>query len=174
MHPVCFSSGHEEVMEVPRRSPSSVSTGHVGRGRVRTELPDPVGFVDRVFVGRYSFPRRLRAVAELPSGIEAVVEVEVSDGRARASSVTVRGGGRHGIGWTALAKVPVRDIVATAVLSTLLRTEVAADGTVQLARLEEADALEVRDIIQRVVGYRPQPLAVAEASGAQRRGRRPR
>lgn len=123
------------------------------RGRVRTTVPDPEDFVSREFVGSFSLPRRLRAQAELPSGVEAVVEIRVENGRARAEAVTVRH--PRGVGWTALATVPVRDIVATACLSSLMRTVVLPDGTARLEPVRREDWREVRDVVRALVGYAP-------------------
>jgi hypothetical protein len=123
------------------------------RGRVRTELPSPEDFTDREFLGRFSLPRRFRAHAELPGGLSATVEVAIRDGRARAEAVTVRH--PRGVGWSALAGVPVRSIVATACLSQLMRTTVGVDGTAHLEPVRKDDWREVRDAIQRLVGYAP-------------------
>ncbi|HXF71948.1 MAG TPA: hypothetical protein VNO79_04970 [Actinomycetota bacterium] len=123
------------------------------RGKVRTTVPDPEHFVSREFVGPFSLPRRLRAHAELPGGVEAIVEIAVSGGRARAEAVTVRH--PRGVGWTALATVPVRDIVATACLSTLMRTVVLPDGTARLEPVGREDWRAARDAIRGLVGYAP-------------------
>jgi hypothetical protein len=61
-----------------------------------------------------------------------------------------------GIGWTALAGVDTRNIVATAVLATLMRATRVEEGTIHLAALgPDADADEVLQIVREAVGYRP-------------------
>jgi hypothetical protein len=71
------------------------------------------------FYGNVSSPRdgwmlpgELQVHAELPDGIHVQVDVVVVEGRAKARSVTVSALLEHGVGWQALSKTPVRDIVA--------------------------------------------------------------
>jgi hypothetical protein len=111
----------------------------------------------------YGLPRRITARAtenpDLP-GIIVTVEIEAEEGRARARSVLVETEGTAGVGWTVLANVPTRDIVATAVLASLWRMLPGDDeGTTRHLPLSlsvaDVDIDEVREIVQSAVGYRP-------------------
>jgi hypothetical protein len=106
----------------------------------------------------YVLPRKLKAHATAPDGTVADVEVEVANGRARARSVTVATEKPGGVGWTALAKVPIRNIVATACLDALFRVEVGDGEAMQLLPLRKADADDARQVVQGLVGYKPKYL----------------
>ncbi len=130
------------------------------RGKIRTEwdlmewLRDPVYPADG-----YMLPRRLTAHAtenpEMPD-VQVDVVIKVSRGHARAVKVTIEA--RSGISWEDLSKVPVRDIVGTAVL-TALHTSTPPDeeGRVYFTPINPAEPVdEVRqDIVRRLVRYRP-------------------
>jgi hypothetical protein len=134
------------------------------RGKVRMEWDEgfPLGF--KSFTSPrdgYGLPGRLTAVAtddpDLP-GVVVTVKVEVENGRARARSVLVDTDNPAGVGWTTLASVRTRDIVATAVLSALWRMEAGdEEGTIRYVPLSETDVDmdEVREIVQNAVGYSP-------------------
>jgi hypothetical protein len=84
--------------------------------------------------------------------LEVSVDVEVSDGRARARRVCVGSGSERGVSATALRAVPTREVVASAVASVLMRVELTAKG----ARLEPANHktdAAARDAVLRIVGY---------------------
>jgi hypothetical protein len=100
-------------------------------------------------------PRKLKADAELPGGVQVSIEVEVEEGRARARSVTVSTTNPHGVGWKALSEIPARDIVATAVLDSLQKVVPVSEEEVKYVIPERADAEQVREVVQAAVGYRP-------------------
>jgi hypothetical protein len=101
-------------------------------------------------------PRRLSAHAtddpDLP-GLEVDVEIEIEQGRARASHLAVTA--PDGIGWATLSRIPVRDIVGTAVLTALMRTRQGDGNAILPVPLERSDAQDARVIVQGLVGYRP-------------------
>jgi hypothetical protein len=109
----------------------------------------------------YALPRKLKARAtgnpRLPAAV-VDVEIEIDGGKARATRVSVER--LEGVGWTALANVPVRDIVGTAVLTALHRVlpgdQPGSFLTVPLSMIgKKADPDEVREIVQESVGYAP-------------------
>jgi hypothetical protein len=112
-------------------------------------------------------PRSLKADWEAPDGrIQAHVDIDVAEGKARARHVEVESEHPHGIGWRTLGQIPVRDIVASAVGYTLRKAAPWVDGALQLPALTDAgpllpiapgreDADVVREIVQAAVGYRP-------------------
>jgi hypothetical protein len=99
-------------------------------------------------------PGRLTARSE-GDGKSVRIEIEVSGGKARAKEVTVSSDRPHGVGWSVLATLPVRNIVATACLDALRRAEPGDEGTLHLSAPRKQDADEVRRIVQGLVGYRP-------------------
>jgi hypothetical protein len=110
-------------------------------------------------------PRELELDAELPGGVLVHIVVGVVEGKARARSVTVRTDKPHGVGWTALSNVPVRDLVATAVLGALHKLVPEGKvGRLVLATPSKADADVVRRIVQSSVGYRPKTEGFEVAS----------
>jgi hypothetical protein len=122
----------------------------------------PVGF--KTFTSPrdgYGLPSQFTAVAKDDPellGVVVTVEVEVEGGHARARSVCVETDGPGGIGWTTLANVRTRDIVATAVLTALWRMGPGdEEGTIRYLPLSETDfdPDEVREIVQSSVGYNP-------------------
>jgi hypothetical protein len=131
------------------------------RGKVRTTWEWGSYSDMNLLAGGYALPRYLHTVAyedpDLP-GVEIRAEVEITGGRARAIEVTVASPG--GVGWAMLSKVPVRDIVGTAVLAGLHRaTTPDVKGRlsyepISSAPADELDVDEIRQIVQRSVGYR--------------------
>jgi hypothetical protein len=126
------------------------------KGRVHTQW-DPFDF-EHVAPG-YMLPRELHADADLSDGVRAEVEIAVVDGRAIARKVAVEVAG--GVNAAALRRVPVRDILATAALTALMHVEPQPDGSfraIEVGRAVEAGQAqvdEVRQIVQRLVGYEP-------------------
>jgi hypothetical protein len=122
------------------------------RGKVRTQanLEDYGVFPRDGFV----LPHKMTANAELTDGPTVTVEIEVTEGRARARTVMVTTSGPGGIGWTMLANLPIRDIVATAVLDRLMRAR-PFEGGLHLEPIRKSDADEAREIVQGAVGYNP-------------------
>lgn len=102
-------------------------------------------------------PRKLEADAER-AGVRVSVEIDVEEGKARARRVSVETDNPHGVGWTELAKIQVRNIVGTAVLGSLMKTAAGDEGAVQLLPPERKDSDTVRQIVQGAVGYRPRTL----------------
>jgi hypothetical protein len=114
--------------------------------------------------GQYALPDRLTATAAFDDGVTAEVDIEVSVERAIARRVTVYSPKVHGVGWKALGELPVRDIVATAALDALHRMEPAGRGRQFTWRKVNKDDdgarwQEIRDLIQHLVGYNPNPEA---------------
>jgi hypothetical protein len=130
------------------------------RGKVDTSFDYPPKTITSPRDG-YGLPPRLEAVfkddAELP-GVVVTVQIEVEVGRARATKVCVETESPGGIGWTTLASVRTRDIVATAVLTALGRLVPGdEEGTYRYVLLPDADydEDEVREIVRSSVGYTP-------------------
>ena len=95
-----------------------------------------------------------------------VVEIEVADRKARARRVPFETDNPHGVGWTALSKAPVRDIVAKAGRDTLRKTVLYEDGDVLGIVLPDAkDAKEADHLVQSVVGYRPRTEGFERGEG---------
>jgi hypothetical protein len=124
------------------------------RSIVRTEVPDFGSYTVFPRDG-YILPSQLIARTER-DGVTVEIDVEIVGRRARARRVTVTAEEEAGIGWTALAGVDTRNIVATAVLSALMRASLPEEGTIHLAPLSpDVDADEVLQIVRDAVGYRP-------------------
>jgi hypothetical protein len=100
-------------------------------------------------------PQKGTADAELPGRVRVHVEIEIEEGRARMRRVSFETDDPHGVPWTALAKAPVRDIVATAVMGGLYRAVPGDEGAVQLVPLERDDATEALEVVRAAVGYKP-------------------
>jgi hypothetical protein len=113
-----------------------------------------------VFVlGGHVVPSRIPAWAELPDGTTVTLDIEVTVESARAIEVAVKN--ERGIGWTRLATVQVRDLVATAILIVLQRATVKPNGDIALAlpvgKQEEAAAW---DVMRTLVGYKPNTVGL--------------
>jgi hypothetical protein len=121
------------------------------KGRVHTkrELTDYTVFP----ADGYVLPKKMTATAEI-SGLTVVVEIEMIEGRARAQRVTVSTSDPRGIEWTPFAKLPLRDIVATAVLDSLTQVMPGEEGAWQWVP-PDPDSQAVREIVQEAVGYKP-------------------
>jgi hypothetical protein len=121
------------------------------KGRVHTErnLTDYTVFP----ADGYVLPKKMTATAEPGSGLTVVVEIEMIEGRARAQKVTVSASDPRGIEWTPFAKLPLRDIVGTAVLDSLVKVDPGNEGTFQFMPARDTEA--VREIVQAAVGYNP-------------------
>jgi hypothetical protein len=105
-------------------------------------------------------PAKVTAEADR-GGVRVEIEIDVVEGRARARRVTVETDNPHGVGWAALAKAPIRDIVATAILASLWKTVPDADGVPNIVPMERADEAAAHDVVQAAVGYRSTPIEVA-------------
>lgn len=105
----------------------------------------------------YVLPSKLQAHVELEDGAQVDVDVEIVEGKARARRVCVAAEGRSGIGWTTLATVPTRDIVATAVVQSLMTAIPGDDGGIRMTPVdpEIVDLDEVQQVVDAVVRYRP-------------------
>jgi hypothetical protein len=129
--------------------------GKKTRGRVRTEWRP--GSSKWAAVDEFVIPNRLTATAELPEGTTAVVEIEISEGRARPRSVCVSTDRPAGVGWATLSRVPVRNIVGFACLDTLAQARTLKDGTtLKITPLgKDANPEEVQAAVQKLTGYSP-------------------
>jgi hypothetical protein len=103
----------------------------------------------------WAVPRKIQADANLPGGVRVNIEIEVEEGHARARRVSFETDNPRGVGWTALAKAPVRDIVATAVLGNLKKATLRPNGSMRIELPTAQDSEAVREIVQAAVGYRP-------------------
>jgi hypothetical protein len=102
------------------------------------------------------FPREMEATWTAPDGhVIALVVIEGDEGQARARSITVTTDAARGLGWRALGKVPIRDVVAAAVQWELRKVglDEGQPFYVQEPGPEDADAIE--EILREAVGYRP-------------------
>jgi hypothetical protein len=147
-------------MEVQGRCPRVATKKKNGSGKaeIRGKVSARYNFSGGTSSPRdgWVLPGELQVHAELPDGIHVHVDVVVVEGRAKARSVTVSALLEHGVGWQALSKTPVRDIVAVGVLDALRKVTTYDDGTVLGILLpREKDMDEVNEIIQATVGYRP-------------------
>jgi hypothetical protein len=145
-----------ECLPVIRKSREEgwmATSGKEDRGTIRSKWDWLSGFTSPQ--DGWVVPREGTADGELPGGTRVHVEIEVAEGRARARRVTVESDQPHGVGWRALAKAPVRDMVATAVLGGLYRTMPGDEGAVQLVPLEPKDAEEALEVVRAAVGYKP-------------------
>jgi hypothetical protein len=133
------------------------------RGTVRTRW-DPFGDLSSPRDG-WTLPRELELDAELPGDIQVHMDVDVRQGKARARSVTISTTKPHGVGWTALTQVPVRDLVATAVRDALLKSVPTSESSRELVPPGAKDAEEVREVVQVAVGYRPDVEGFERVSG---------
>jgi hypothetical protein len=98
--------------------------------------------------GGYALPDTLTAIGE-SNDVRVEIAVELADGRAHAQSVTVSRPG--GVSSTTLRLVPVRDIMAWALLISLMRIE--RDGSnVTLTPINDPGDAEVA-LIKQLVGY---------------------
>jgi Family of unknown function (DUF5719) len=128
-----------------------MATGSEGTVRIRWEsLSDTTSPRDG-----WHLPREMGLDADLEDGVQVHIDVEVVEGRARARSVTVRTDKPHGVGWTALSNVPVRDLVASGVRGALHRLVPEGEGRMVLKAPSEADADVVLQIVRDSVGYNP-------------------
>jgi hypothetical protein len=153
----CVLHAHQSFSKEVEMAPKKAND----RGTVHTswDLSMPADFTTPR--DGYALPRKLTARAtedpRLPD-VVVEVEIEIEEGRARATRVSVERS--EGVGWTALANVPVRDIVGTAVLTALHRVEPGDQPgsfrTVMLRMLgQRLDPDEAREIVQASVGYAP-------------------
>ena len=123
---------------------------------------------DPVFLaGGFAIPRGFTAHGEHPTdGTRADVEIEIGDGpRAVARTVSVSTDRPGGVLWNTMSRVPVRDLVGTACLMVLHRGRPTPDGNtgwLPIGPDDAADADELLQIVQGLVGYRPEMLEVAQ------------
>jgi hypothetical protein len=117
----------------------------------------------------WALPREIQVHAELPDGVHVHVDVVVVEGHAKARSVTVSALLDHGVGWQALSRTPVRDIVAVGVLDALRKVNTYGGGmdspVLGLQLPKEEDMNEVGEIVRAAVGYRPKMEGFERVSG---------
>lgn len=116
----------------------------------------PLGLLDPViFDGGYMLPRQLHAQVEMDDGTVVDLDIDVDTDRVRTRSVTVSTERPGGVGWSTLARVPTRDIAAAACSGALKRMEVKGPGHAAVYAIRDSDRDQVREIVQGLVGYRP-------------------
>lgn len=104
----------------------------------------------------WHLPRGMDLDWDGPDDVHVHIEVEVAEGKAKARSVTVRTDKPHGVGWTALSNVPVRDLVATGVRAALHRLVPEGEGRLVPVRPDPvSDADVIVQIVRDSVGYNP-------------------
>jgi hypothetical protein len=127
------------------------------RGTYRAEY-DFLGEVSSPRDG-WALPGRIQVHAELPDGIQVDVDVVIAEGRTKARSATVTALLEQGIGWQALSRAPVRDIMAVGVRDALRKVNTYGGGmdspVLGLGLPREEDKDEVDQIVRAAVGYRP-------------------
>jgi hypothetical protein len=130
----------------PKRKPPERGTLHV---EVTADLwSEPVFLTDGHVV-----PSSIPAWADMADGTTVTLDIEVSDGRARAVKVSVESA--RGIGWTTLANVPTRDLVATAILTVIQRATVKPNGQFALAPPAKGQEQAAWEVVRALVGYEP-------------------
>jgi hypothetical protein len=123
------------------------------RGTVHVEVTDDL-WSDPVFLtDGHVVPSSIPAWADMADGTTVTLDIEVSDGRARAVKVSVESA--RGIGWTTLANVPTRDLVATAVLTVIQRATRKPNGDIALAPPAKGQEQAAWAVMRSLVGYEP-------------------
>ncbi|SRR6266542_4093063 len=135
------------------------------RGSVHTEWAPLWLLEDPVFLaGGFAIPSEFTAQTEGPDGTAVDVDIQIDQRpRAVARKVSVTAGGPGGVLWTTMSRVPIRDIVGTACLTALHRGQPTKDGKTtwhQVGPADTAASERVRQVVQELVGYRPQTLEV--------------
>jgi hypothetical protein len=133
-----------------------MTKGRQQRGKVTVNVADRT---DRVFIDNYSVPRRFDVNAVLVDGVTADIRVEIADRRARARRVAVEVDRREGVVYQVLAALPLKDILGSALLPLIWRTEVQPDGKpdFRLPGANDQEYAEAWALMRRLVGYAPDP-----------------
>jgi hypothetical protein len=87
--------------------------------------------------------------------VTALVVIESDEGQARARSITVTTDAPRGLGWRALGKVPIRDVVAAAVQWELRKVGMDEGQPFYVLEPGPEDAGAIEEIVREAVGYRP-------------------
>lgn len=116
----------------------------------------------------YALPSEITATAELEDGSVVVLELEVTPERALVRTLSVTTDREWGVSARVLASIPTRDIAATAVLDALhvLRPQRGKSYTLDKlgGRADAERSEEVRQIVQKLVGYKPNTAGLVIAS----------
>lgn len=127
------------------------------KGQVHTKwdfewLTDPL-----LLAGGFAIPRELEVTHEPSPGIHVQMHVTVDDVRARCDRITVETDRPGGIGLDVLRGIQVRNIMATALLDSLHKIKVGADGGATFGKVggpsDAERSEEIRAIVQRLVGW---------------------
>jgi len=108
-----------------------------------------------IFVSeRFAIPEKLDIPADR-DGEHLEIRVQIENGRARSRRVLIESSTPGGVSATTLRQVPIRNVVATACLSALLKVQTSPDGTVHFmpGPHDAADVDEIRRVVQELVGY---------------------
>jgi hypothetical protein len=106
--------------------------------------------------GGFTIPSELNVSTESSPGIHVEMHVVVEAAKARTDSVTVQTDRRGGIGLDVLRGIPVRNIMATALLDALHMFRSFPDGSAQFDKIGPRDAArseEIREVVQGLVGW---------------------
>jgi hypothetical protein len=109
-----------------------------------------------VLAGGFALPRELNVDAEPTPGVTVKLHVVVDDEHARCDSVTLQTDQLNGIGLDVMRRVPIRNLMATALLAALHKVEFSADGSVRLNPVTARNAdrsEEIRAAVQKLVGW---------------------
>lgn len=112
---------------------------------------DPV-----VLAGGFALPRDLDVEAEPSPGVTVRLHVVIDGERARCDSVTVQTDQPNGVGLDVMRGVPIRNLMATAVLDALHKVRFSPDGSAQLSKVTARDvdrSDEIRATVQKLVGW---------------------
>src|SRR6266545_2653397 len=139
-------------MPEKRKARGKVSVNIVG-GLIRTGK-DPA-LLEPVFVGTgFIVPKSFTAHWDSPNGTQADVEVEISGKRAVARKVTVNS--TKGLGWRTLAGIPLRDVIATAILMVIQHGKPTEDGKIGfMPPAGPHERKEAWEVMRSLVGYKP-------------------
>lgn len=140
-------------------APKRRSRGSVDVDATAAQKSAPVFVADG-----YVVPSSIPAKATLPDGTTVSLAIEVSGDPPHARAVRMTVESEQGIGWTTLANVPVRDIVATAVLAVLMRATVGRDGSIALAPPAKGQEQAAWEVMRTLVGYVPNTDGLVVAS----------
>jgi hypothetical protein len=106
--------------------------------------------------GGFAIPSKLDVTTESSPGVHVEMRVVVEAAHARTDSLTVQTDRRGGIGLDVLRGIPVRNIMATALLDAFHKFQVSPDGSPQFDKIGSRDAArseEIREVIQGLVGW---------------------
>jgi hypothetical protein len=131
--------------------------GKTKKPQVRTTWEFEEFYLNPVYLaGGFTIPSELNVSTESSPGVHVEMHVVVEAAKARTDSVTIQTDRRGGIGLDVLRGVPVRNIMATALLDALHKFQSFPDGSAQFDKVSPRDIArseEIREIVQGLVGW---------------------